>query len=355
MLVSQTIELVLHRGNIKFLREKGYNIPTFIDENNNEKVDYGKIICINAYDLTKYSKVNVKVQCDYCGKIIEKQWYQYLKLKSNTYCCSECLSHKKKSRDNEGNLSFVEIPYRNKEWLYEQYIVNNRSANDIANEYKVDIKTIHNWLTEYNLHIKNDEYQSKIDKKSLNELYSVQHKSTSEIADIIKVSPKTVVNLLKRYNIPLRTISTNYKNGYIKRKSTSSNRSIEFRINISCKLRNIPIEEFNGFASTEQHLGRNNSEYKEWRTKVFERDNYTCQCCGKHGGELNAHHLYNFAQYSELKYNVDNGITICPKCHLIKYPDSFHSLYGEKNNTPEQFYEYVQMKNNKTSEIKEVI
>nr|DAW74567.1 MAG TPA: HNH endonuclease bacteriophage, HNH Endonuclease, DNA.52A [Caudoviricetes sp.] len=41
-------------------------------------------------------------------------------------------------------------------------------------------------------------------------------------------------------------------------------------------------------------MARNNTYYKEWVRKVFDRDNYTCQCCGKRGSNLNAHHLYNF-------------------------------------------------------------
>ena len=46
------------------------------------------------------------------------------------------------------------------------------------------------------------------------------------------------------------------------------------------------IEDFNGFSTTEEHMARNNTYYKEWIRKVFERDNYTCQCCGKRGGNL---------------------------------------------------------------------
>ena len=91
-------------------------------------------------------------------------------------------------------------------------------------------------------------------------------------------------------------------------------------------------------------MARNNTYYKEWKNKVFKRDNYTCQCCGKRGGNLNAHHLYNFAEYKDLRYEVDNGITFCERCHLINYPNSFHSIYGEKNNTPEQVYEFIKMR-----------
>lgn len=71
---------------------------------------------------------------------------------------------------------------------------------------------------------------------------------------------------------------------------------------------------------------------------VFERDKYTCQCCGKHGGNLNAHHLYNFSERKDLRYDVSNGITFCEACHLLGNPNSFHS---ERNNSPEQVYEFI--------------
>ena len=62
---------------------------------------------------------------------------------------------------------------------------------------------------------------------------------------------------------------------------------------------------------------RNSLEYKLWREKVFERDNYTCVICGKIGQELNADHIKSFAEYPEYRYDLDNGRTLCVPCHKL--------------------------------------
>ena len=82
-------------------------------------------------------------------------------------------------------------------------------------------------------------------------------------------------------------------------------------------------------------------KYKHWRDSVFQRDLYTCQCCHKKIGKgvfvvLNAHHLCNWNDYIDKRYELDNGITLCEKCHI-----GFHSRYGKKNNTLEQYKEYI--------------
>lgn len=60
---------------------------------------------------------------------------------------------------------------------------------------------------------------------------------------------------------------------------------------------------------------RKSSEYTQWRTAVFERDDYTCQRCGVRGGSLNAHHIKPFAGHIDCRFDVDNGVTLCEKCH----------------------------------------
>lgn len=64
---------------------------------------------------------------------------------------------------------------------------------------------------------------------------------------------------------------------------------------------------------------RNSPKYKEWRAKVFERDNYTCQECKQRGGILNAHHIKSFKDFPHLRYELDNGVTLCKKCHKEKH------------------------------------
>ena len=66
------------------------------------------------------------------------------------------------------------------------------------------------------------------------------------------------------------------------------------------------------------------SQYRRWRIKVFERDNWTCQFCGlrSHIGlgksvYLEAHHIKSWIDYSRLRYKIDNGITLCRECHNL--------------------------------------
>ena len=70
-----------------------------------------------------------------------------------------------------------------------------------------------------------------------------------------------------------------------------------------------------GVHMLEGQNGRRSGEYADWRKKVFERDDYTCQMCGKRGGKLNAHHIKEYAKYPNLRYEVSNGVTLCEKCH----------------------------------------
>lgn len=60
----------------------------------------------------------------------------------------------------------------------------------------------------------------------------------------------------------------------------------------------------------------NTVEYKNWRKEVFKRDNFICQNCGYDKGKiLNAHHIKSWNKNPELRFDVNNGITLCVNCH----------------------------------------
>jgi predicted restriction endonuclease len=56
-------------------------------------------------------------------------------------------------------------------------------------------------------------------------------------------------------------------------------------------------------------------KYRKWRESVLMRDNYTCQNCGVKEEIMNVHHIKSFSEHKDLRYDIDNGITLCEKCH----------------------------------------
>lgn len=71
-----------------------------------------------------------------------------------------------------------------------------------------------------------------------------------------------------------------------------------------------------GGITSEYERIRKSKQYIHWKNNVFSRDNYTCQCCGGIlNGSLNAHHINNFSDHEDLRFNISNGITLCNFCH----------------------------------------
>ncbi len=56
--------------------------------------------------------------------------------------------------------------------------------------------------------------------------------------------------------------------------------------------------------------------YKAWRQSVKKRDGYKCRwpnCKSKY--RLHCHHIKTWASIPALRYNINNGITLCRKHH----------------------------------------
>lgn len=64
---------------------------------------------------------------------------------------------------------------------------------------------------------------------------------------------------------------------------------------------------------------RNDSAYKEWRKSIRERDGWLCKMAnGDCLGKVVAHHILPWAKFPELRYEVNNGITLCTFHHPRK-------------------------------------
>lgn len=72
---------------------------------------------------------------------------------------------------------------------------------------------------------------------------------------------------------------------------------------------------WNGGITSENKCARVSIQYKNWRRSVFARDNFTCVKCGIRGGYLNADHIKPFALFPELRFDINNGMTLCVDCH----------------------------------------
>jgi len=76
---------------------------------------------------------------------------------------------------------------------------------------------------------------------------------------------------------------------------------------------------------------RSDALVSRWHKKVLERDKYTCQHCGSQT-DLAAHHISYWANDPVNRINVDNGITLCRKCHTKEHVgEPVHNLIAGTN------------------------
>jgi len=72
---------------------------------------------------------------------------------------------------------------------------------------------------------------------------------------------------------------------------------------------------------------RRNREYRVWRVEVIHRDK-RCIICGSLKGRQ-AHHMNSGSYFPDDRYDVENGVTLCSKCHM-NFHNNFKRSYREK-------------------------
>ena len=72
---------------------------------------------------------------------------------------------------------------------------------------------------------------------------------------------------------------------------------------------------------------RKTKEYRVWRALVIRRDK-RCVVCNSIE-RRHAHHINMGAYFPEERFNVDNGVCLCAKCHIMYHTD-FNRSYKVK-------------------------
>jgi hypothetical protein len=151
------------------------------------------------------------------------------------------------------------MSFWDKEWLFSEYVINNRSASDIAKEFNMTEGTILHWLRKY-----------KITRRTVSEARLVKHWGSSGSKNPMfgKTGDK----------------NPNWKGG-------------------------ICPERQKMYASL---------EWKNVRDLVIERDKNTCQRCGKilNRSHLIIHHISSFKNKSK-RTDLNNLIALCRECHVF--------------------------------------
>jgi len=214
-----------------------------------------------------------------------------------------------------------------------------------------------------------EELNKVVTKNFLEEEYINKNKKPEQIGKLIGCSRGTIRNYLKKYNIPLRSRKEAMKGllrkGKLKPKGFGDKIS-KIRKGIkqskeTCLKKSIAMTGKKGEKSNNWKGGvsplssriRSLFEYKVWVGKIFERDAYKCQECGK-GGNIEAHHIKEFckilseflqtySQFSPIEdketlvrlaisyqpfWDLSNGKTLCLECHAKTYK----KIILERNN-----------------------
>ena len=82
--------------------------------------------------------------------------------------------------------------------------------------------------------------------------------------------------------------------------------------------------------------------HHHWVNAVISRDKATCQHCGATQVELHAHHVKSYMDHPELRFDINNGKTLCFACHwkvhtalTAKAVNSGNILTGNAEDNPE--------------------
>jgi len=228
----------------------------------------------------------IKTICKHCGNEFEALSCE-IKRGGGIYCSRECFYKDKTGKSKTtGNHKQVKVNCANcgKELIRKNYRANGRNYCDAKCQMEYEYKN------------------------GIRDKFAITKKANKETRRLCKLGIKSIQKKESRDALKIIMKTKEYRD----------------------KLSGENSHSWKGGVNTLYMAIRNCFEYRQWRSDVFTRDNYTCQECGDdRGGNLNVHHIKSFisilnkyeittleeALICEALWNINNGITLCEECH----------------------------------------
>jgi 5-methylcytosine-specific restriction endonuclease McrA len=214
------------------------------------------------------------------------------------------------------------------------YLEQNMTVREIAAIVGASPKTVNRRLAASGVDMRPpgpEHHKVLRDREWLHEQYVTQDKTAERIAQEIGASARVVSSWVRQHNIPSRPTGN--------AKGKTFGEDVRQKISTAKKGRATGSDNPNwrgGLVHPDKRL-RTSHQSKEWSTKVRERDGHKCTECGA-TGRLHAHHVKPWKNHPELRWDISNGTTLCPPCHQKAHGWRFPAwaYHGESRTSAEQ-------------------
>ena len=265
----------------------------------------------------------MKIICDYCGKEFKKKPSEIGK---HNFCCREC--YKKALKDNiKLNPNYKENNSKKCDYCGKDIRVTKSKQK--RNEHNFCSKECFGkWESENLIGDNASNYKNAlinkrcpICNKEFSTYFNSQIYCSVECKSKTQTSRKTLIcsNCEKEFERTASQIFWANQRGY---EHIFCSKKCQFEYH---KGKNHPhwFKDRTQLKEPNKSL-RWSKEMKDWRKAVYKRDNYTCQMCGNRSSKdnaviLNAHHIERFVDNENLRFDINNGITLCEDCHKLTY------------------------------------
>lgn len=231
--------------------------------------------------------MKVQVECTQCKKSILRITWNYAKQRPMTsfFCDNTCKGLWQKAQRE--NLGYT------KEWLFNEYVTLGKSANEIASDIGRDSKRVWEWITDYGIETRKRGSVLENQFKKGEESIFKGMKHSDESKELIRKAR------LKDGRLPCMINGVHWLHHY-----------------------NVRSPAWRGGITPERQAFYSSIEWRNVIKKVWERDNATCQRCGKHHNEaknrgtFHIHHIVSFMVVN-LRAELSNLVLLCKECHLF--------------------------------------